>query len=199
MAPQKRHYVFVKAALDKVKSHPSLGPKVTGRWITSNCLYGLVKIQLAHSPLHELTHIRFSRALIAHPLFNGTINRQNNLVGFYRLDVNRELFYWIGETPKFPRPPTPAWNKKVLEAEEHVLSNRHDASVAPSNTGVPAAEIDDEDESPDKRRRDDDVSGAQSNAGEAAEMDEGEDEDETPNKRLRYGAAVPPRVTPDRI
>jgi hypothetical protein len=84
----------------------------------------------------------------------------------------------------------------VLEAEERVLSNRHDASVAPSNTGVPAAEIDEEDETPDKRRRDDDVSGAQSNAGEAAEMDEGEDEDETPNKRLRYGAAVPPRVTP---
>jgi hypothetical protein len=73
--------------------------------------------------------------------------------------------------------------KKVLEAEERVLSTRHDASVAPSNTGVPAAEIDEEDETPDKRRRDDDVSGAQSNAGESAEMDEGEDEDETPNKR----------------
>jgi hypothetical protein len=87
----------------------------------------------------------------------------------------------------------------VLEAEERVLSNRHDASVAPSNTGVPAAEIDEEDETPDKRRRDDDVSGAQSNAGEAAEMDEGEDEDETPNKRLRYGAAVPPRVAPEQI
>jgi hypothetical protein len=103
MAPQKRHYVFVKAALDKVKSHPSLGPKVTGRWITSNCLYGLVKIQLAHSPLHELTHIQSSGALIAHPLFDGTINRQNKMVGFYRLDVNRELFYWIGEKPQVPK------------------------------------------------------------------------------------------------
>jgi hypothetical protein len=63
------------------------------------------------------------------------------LVGFYRLDVNREFFYWIGENPKFPRPPTPAWKKKVLEPEERVLSTQHDASVAPSNNGIQAAEI----------------------------------------------------------
>jgi hypothetical protein len=73
----------------------------------------------------------------------------------------------------------------VLEAEERVLSSRHDASVAH--------------ETPDKRRHDDEVSSsAQSNAAEAAEMDEaqGEDEDETPAKRLRYDEAAVPTVTP---
>jgi hypothetical protein len=88
---------------------------------------------------------------------------------------------------------TPAWKKQISEADELVFSTRHDASVAQSNT-VPAAEIDDEDETPDKRRRDDDVAGAESNTTEAADMDE----DETPAKRLRYEAAVP-RVTPAQI
>jgi hypothetical protein len=82
----------------------------------------------------------------------------------------------------------------VEESQERVFSTRHDASVAQSNNTVPSAEIDEEGETPDKRRRDDEVSGAQSNATEATDMDEGEDEDETPAKRLRYEAAVP-RVT----
>jgi hypothetical protein len=197
MAPAKQWF-FVARAFDAVRSHQSLGPKVTGRWITSNCLYKLVKIQLANTHLSDIKQEQFNRAMIANPTFNGIITRQANTVGLYRLKFSRDFFYWIGDKPKFPRPPTHAWRRQVEEAEERVFSTRHDAPVAQSNT-VPAAEIDEEDETPpDKRSRDDNVSGAQSNATEAAVMDEGEDEDETPAKRLRYEAAVP-RVTPAQI
>lgn len=75
-------------------------------------------------------------------------------------------------------------------AVERLLSTRHDASAV-QRTTVPGAEIDDNHETPDKRRRDDEVA-------VVAEMDDdqGDDDDETPTKRLRYDEAVLPTVPP---
>jgi hypothetical protein len=87
-------------------------------------------------------------------------------------------FTGLATSPEKPR--TKEWRKDVLEAEERLLPTRHDASVAHETTY--------------KRRRDDEVSSAQSNAAEAAEMDEdqGEDGDEAPIKRLLYDEAAVP-------
>jgi hypothetical protein len=152
MPPTKLDYDYVMAAFDKVRYHPSLGPKVTGRWNTDGCLYEMVKLQLADCHLKDLIKKHFNRGLIRHPAFKNVINQQKeNDVGLYRIDVNRELFYWIGDNPKFPKPFTPGWKEQVLEVEERVLSNQHDVSAIESNS-VRAAEMN-EDEPPAKRPR----------------------------------------------
>jgi hypothetical protein len=62
-----------------------------------------VKPHLVNTYVKDLTREQFTRGLHKHPLFNGIITRQQeNDVGLYRLDVNREFFYWIGDKPKFP-------------------------------------------------------------------------------------------------
>jgi hypothetical protein len=163
--------------------------------MTAVRLYQLVKMQLASTQLKDITITQFNRGLMAHPAFNGQITRMVNNVGLYRVKKGNDFFYWIGDKPKFPRPMTPAWKKKVWEAEERVFSSRRDAPVTRSNT-VRAAEMD-EDDTPDRRPRHDDASVVQSNTAGATEMDEAEAEDETPApaKRLRYETV--PRVTPE--
>jgi hypothetical protein len=133
MAPPKQ-YILIKSALDAVESHSSLCPKVTGRWITADRLHQLVKMQLVNSPLKDLDPKRFNRGLITHAVLKDRITRQKNSVGLYRLGIARDFFYWIGDNPKFPRPFTSEWKKRVLEAEERAFSNRHDASVPQGNT-----------------------------------------------------------------
>jgi hypothetical protein len=184
--PPTKQYHLIKLAFDAVKSHPSLGPKVTGRWITDGRLHELVQAQLVNTHLKDLTKQQFNRGLSAHPAFKDQITRQENDAGLYRLGISGHLFYWIGDKPKFPRPATAVWRQQVLEAEERVFSIRHDASAAPSNT-VRAAEMDkDEDETPAATRpRHDDATVAQSDTAPAAEADEGE----RPAKRPRNEAA----------
>jgi hypothetical protein len=102
--------------------------------------------------LKDLEKKHFNRGLIRHPLFNGIITRQQeNDVGFYRIDVNNEWFYWIGDNPKFPRLFTPGWKEQVLEVEERVLSTGYDAAAVESSIAR-AAEMN-EDEPPAKRPR----------------------------------------------
>jgi hypothetical protein len=54
MAPPKQQYFIIMSALDAVKSHPSLGPKVTGRWITADRLHQLVKMIIVNTLLKDL-------------------------------------------------------------------------------------------------------------------------------------------------
>jgi hypothetical protein len=63
------------------KSHPSLGPKVTVRWITVDQLHQLVKMQLVNPPVKDLDLNQFNRGLIAHPILKEQITRQKNCVG----------------------------------------------------------------------------------------------------------------------
>jgi hypothetical protein len=151
LPPTKLQYDYVKAAFDEVRYHPSLGPKVTGRWVTDGCLHELVKLQLVDSHLKDLKKKHFNRGLIRHPAFKNVITQKENDVGFYRIDVDSEWFYWIGDNPKFPRLFTPGWKEQVLEVEERVMSNEYDASAAESNSAR-AAELD-EDQPPAKRPR----------------------------------------------
>jgi hypothetical protein len=149
--PTKLQYDFVKAAFDEVRHHPSLGPKVTGRWITDGCLHELVKLQLVDSYLKDLKKEHFNRGLIRHPAFKDVITRKKNDVGFYRINVDNEWFYWIGDNPKFPKLFTPGWKEQVLEVEERVFSNGYDADAAESSIAR-AAEMN-EDEPLAKRPR----------------------------------------------
>jgi hypothetical protein len=176
--PQTLQYIHVKEAFDDVKSHPKLGLMVTDRWVTDGTLWLLVKSALEHSNccLKNLTKTQFNRSMILHPAFKGQITRRQNCVGLYRLNVDTEFFYWIGDNAKFPRPKTPKWKAQVLEAEQLDFANHDYASVWK-----------DEDETPIKRPRHDDASVAQSSTAQAAEMDE----DGTSAKRLRCETSVP--------
>jgi hypothetical protein len=202
--PQPQQYIFVKQAFEKVKSHPELSLMVTGRWVTDGTLYLLVKgtLDKFNSHLKDLSKRQFNRCMILHPAFKDQITRQKNDVGLYRLIVGKEIFYWIGDNPKFPRPVTDKWKSQVLATEARVFAEHadadvwkgspakrprdDDASVAQSNTAR-AADMD-EDGTSAKRPRQDDASVAQSNTARAAEMNE----DGTLAKRPRRKASDPP-------
>jgi hypothetical protein len=147
----KVQYDFVKAAFDEVRYHPSLGPKVTGRWVTDGCLYELVKRQFVDSYLKDLQKKTLQSRLDPAPCIQRCHHPKENDVGFYRIDVDNEWFYWIGDNPKFPTLFTPGWKKQVLEIEERVFSNGYDAAAAESSIAR-AAEMN-EDEPPAKRPR----------------------------------------------
>jgi hypothetical protein len=99
-------YNLIKAAFDSVRNDPTLGPpKTKGRWLTDELLCSLVKKKLIHSPLKGLTMRQFNRGLIAHPEFKDQIDRQQNSNGLYRIEFSNMFFFWIGDKPKFPRPP----------------------------------------------------------------------------------------------
>jgi hypothetical protein len=127
--PEKQ-YNLVKAALDAVREHPSLGPKVTKRWITDDRLHKLVMQQLgsSNSPLKDtnMTRQKLNRSLGRNPDFKNEIGRQQNTVGLFRLEFNKELYYWLGGEPKFPRPPTELWRNKILEADKQPLETTED-------------------------------------------------------------------------
>ena len=47
--PPMKQYIIIKHVFDALRSHPSLGPKVAGRWMTGDRLNELVKPHLANT------------------------------------------------------------------------------------------------------------------------------------------------------
>jgi hypothetical protein len=103
-----------------------------------------------HSPLKGLTMRQFNRGLIAHPAeFKDQIDRQQNSTGLYRIEFSNMFFFWIGDKPKFPRPPTMDWKNSIVESG-------YRAFAANRSTVRDQAEIESalgEDETPAKRPR----------------------------------------------